>query len=126
MTPEYLEQLADLADPEQLWRRGGLLDRRILPAQQRQQLDTGVALRRYADHLRTVRKALAEQRSVLITPISTNGTRVSITATPPAHASARRQLGPQAAAASTERDCCGTLPGSRHRASCPNSRHRKG
>lgn len=71
MTPEYLEELADIADPEQLWRLPGLkqLD---LPPEKRRQLDAGVALRRHARHVRTLRQLLEEKRSLLITPLGSN------------------------------------------------------
>lgn len=85
MSPEYLYQLAELADPDELWRKGGLLDRMSMPEKERQQLDTGVALRRYASHLEDVRRALAEQKSVLITPLSASGTAHARIETPPEH-----------------------------------------
>jgi hypothetical protein len=84
MTPEYLEQLADLADPAQLWR----LDceqRRALPPEQKAQLDTGVALRRYAYLERDMLRALAERRSWLITPLAPNSSARRLTPTPPEH-----------------------------------------
>jgi hypothetical protein len=50
-SPEYIEELAERADPDQLWRRNPL-DQLEFPPDQRMQLDTAVALRRYAHHLR--------------------------------------------------------------------------
>lgn len=85
MSPEYLRQLADLADPDELWRQGGLVLLQAMPEAQRRQLDTGVALRRYAAHLEQLRKALSEQKSLLITPISPNGTAGGLVETPPNH-----------------------------------------
>lgn len=74
MNPEYLEQLADEADPEHLWVLGGLMQLALSPPKRRQ-LDTGVALRRYASHLRPLRDALSVQRSVLITPLGPGVTK---------------------------------------------------
>lgn len=69
MTPEYLRELADKADPDELWRLSGFaqLD---LPPEKRAQLDTGVALRRYASHLRDLQALHGTGRSLLITPLS--------------------------------------------------------
>ena len=84
MTPEYLEELANLADPDQLWRLGGFaqLD---LPADKRRQLDAGVALRRHASHVRRLNGLLAEQRSLLITPLTPNSSATDAVATPARH-----------------------------------------
>lgn len=71
MTPEYLRELADLADPDQLWRLSGLAQME-LPAHKRQRLDMGVALRRHADHVQQMLEALAERRSLLLIPLSPN------------------------------------------------------
>lgn len=71
MTPEYLEELADLADPDQLWRfrpRSPL----NLPADKRHQLDMGIALRRYAHHLKELALAQQKGKSLLITKLSPN------------------------------------------------------
>ena len=84
MTPEYLEQLADLADPHELWRHSGLDQMKFSP-QQRLQLDTGVALRRYASHIRRLREMLGTGKSLLITPLSPNGTASMLVPTPPEH-----------------------------------------
>ncbi len=84
MTPEYLELLANKADPDQLWRLAGM-DIIELPTDKRQQLDAGVALRRYASHLRSVASALAEKRSWLITPLGNSVTARMMVDTPPEH-----------------------------------------
>lgn len=75
MTPEYLHELADLADPDELWRLSPL-DQINLPPEKRHQLDTGVALRRHADHVRRLRGLLGIGNSLLLTPISKNGTDI--------------------------------------------------
>ena len=85
MSPEYLRKLADLADPDETWRTAGLLGRQQMPEEKRQQYDTGVALRRYAQHIERVNRALEEKRSVLITPLSANGCAVRLTDTPDDH-----------------------------------------
>ncbi len=73
MNADYLEQLANIADPDQLWKLPALqhLD---LPPAKRHQLDTGVALRRHAAHIRQLNALLEQRRSLLITPISSNNT----------------------------------------------------
>ena len=73
MTPEYLEQLADRADPSQLWRMSPL-DQLRLPPEMRHAIDTGVALRRYATHLRDLQTARAQGQCLQIKPIGENGT----------------------------------------------------
>lgn len=81
MTPEYLEGLADAADPEQLWRTAAG-DRRSMPSDKRRRLDTGVALRRYASHVRRLHDLLGTGKSLLITPLSRNGTATKTVPTP--------------------------------------------
>ena len=81
MTPEYLEELADAADPDKLWRRG-CLDRADFTAKQRQQLDTGVALRRHANHVRRLRALQDTGKSLLLTPLSLSGTDIRTVPTP--------------------------------------------
>lgn len=88
MTPEYLMELADLADPDQLWQLSGLMQLDLPPASRRQ-LDTGVALRRYAAHVERLNRLLAEGRSLLITPLSPNGSAADDIDTPPQHARLR-------------------------------------
>lgn len=90
MTPEYLEELADIADPDRLW-RGPIMHRPDLPEYKRRQLDAGVALRRYASHLRRMDECLKEGRSLLLTPLSPNGTAVKSVETPPEHARLHRR-----------------------------------
>lgn len=72
MTPEYLEELADIADPSKLWRMSGLARDCFTPEQKRQ-LDTGVALRRHASHVRRLRELLGTGKSLLMTPLSLSG-----------------------------------------------------
>ena len=69
MTPEYIEELANLADPDELWRTIGL-EQMKLPEDKRRQLDTGVYLRRYASHVRELQRLLGTGKSLLITPTS--------------------------------------------------------
>lgn len=87
MTPEYLEELADLADPHKLWRLT-VLEQMDLSAELRRQLDTGVTLRRYADHIRRLQEAFAADVSLLITPLnaSGSGTATKVVRVPPEHA----------------------------------------
>lgn len=73
MTPEYLHELADLADPDKLWRLGGF-EQMGLPPDLRKQLDTGIALRRHAEHVRRLQELLGKGKSLLLTPLSPNGT----------------------------------------------------
>lgn len=84
MTPAYLLELADFADPEQLWRLPGLkqLD---LPVEKRRQLDAGVALRRHARHIQQLRDLIGTGQSLLITPLSTNGQAIKTVRTPASH-----------------------------------------
>jgi len=85
MTPEYLEELADVADPDKLWRLP-VFDQLALPAERRRQLDMGIALRRHASHVRSLRELLGTGRSMLITPLSPNGTARKTIKTPGDHA----------------------------------------
>lgn len=73
MSPEYLRELADLADPDRLWALSGC-DQQKLSSEQIMQLDTGVALRRYAAHVERLRGLLGTGQSLLITPLSLLGT----------------------------------------------------
>lgn len=84
MTPKYLNELADRADPDQLWRLSGL-EQMELPPAKRKQLDTGVALRRHAMHVEELLALLKVRRSLLITPLSHNGTATKVVDTPPEH-----------------------------------------
>ncbi|MBQ1766119.1 MAG: hypothetical protein IIZ92_24930 [Aquincola sp.] len=71
MTPEYLRELADKVDPDQLWRTP-VLEQASLPEEQRWRLDAGVALRRHAAHVADLRLALDKRESVLLIPLSPN------------------------------------------------------
>lgn len=71
MTPEYLLELANLADPDKLWSLPGL-EQMNLPEDKRKQLDTGVALRRYAMYLQRLETALEKNQSLVVTPHSPN------------------------------------------------------
>lgn len=88
MSPDYLRQLADLADPDELW-KGPILDYLELPEEKRRQLDMGLALRRHASHIETLLDLLEKKRSLLITPLSSNRTAVRSTRTPADHAALR-------------------------------------
>lgn len=91
MNPEYLEELAQRADPNQLWRLSGIDQRDKLTPDQRMQLDTAVALRRYASHLEELRAALLAKKSVLITPLSPNSSARRQIESPPDHAKLYRE-----------------------------------
>ena len=84
MTPQYLNDLADVADPDQLWRLGWEAQR-DLPTDKRRQLDTGVALRRAAMHEQRLLDVLAERKSLLLTPLSTSGLASAVVSTPAKH-----------------------------------------
>lgn len=68
MSPAYLYELADLADPDKLWRLSGI-DQRKLPDEKRRQIDAGVALRRHACYLEELAEALARGQSLCVTPM---------------------------------------------------------
>lgn len=93
MTPEYIDELADIADPERLWQLNWE-DQIALPTEKRQQLDAGVALRRHASHLRQLHRLLNEGKSMLITPLSRNSTATLSVDPPEKH---QRLLGLRAA-----------------------------
>lgn len=84
MTPEYLEHLAKLADPDDLWRLD-LLKQIDLTVWQKERLDTGIALRRHASHMRNLNRALDLGRSLCITPLNSNGTATMTIDPPPGH-----------------------------------------
>lgn len=69
MTPEYIEMLAELADPGQLWKSSPLAD---LSPEHAQIRDVGIALRRYAAHVRRLHGLIGTGYSLLITPMSHN------------------------------------------------------
>lgn len=91
MKPEYLEELAQRADPNNLWRLSGIDQRDRLTPDQRKQLDTAVALRRYASHLEELQGCLNEHRSLLITPLSLNSSARKSVETPPYHVKIRQR-----------------------------------
>lgn len=84
MTPEYLRELADLADPDKLWTLGAF-EQLDLPPEKRRQLDAGIALRRHAAHVNDLLGLLGTGKSLLLTPLSENGTAIMTTRTPAAH-----------------------------------------
>lgn len=84
MTPEYLRELADLVDPDKLWKLP-MFDQLDLPPEKRRQLDAGVALRRHASHVAELLGLLGTDKSLLLTPLSSNGIAVMKTRTPAAH-----------------------------------------
>lgn len=88
MTPEYLEELAQRADPDDLWKLAGI-DQLDLPPEKRKQLDTAVALRRYARHLRDVDNAAKDGKSWLVTRLGPSSTAVRAVKTPPDHQRSR-------------------------------------
>lgn len=84
MTPEYLMILADLADPDKLWQFSGIYPNR-LTAEQKYQVDTGVALRRHAAYVLRLRELIGTGKSLVITPTSPNGRIATTMPTPPDH-----------------------------------------
>lgn len=84
MSPEYLEELADRADPDKLWRLSGI-DQRDLSEEQRHQMLTGVALRRHASYVRALRGALTAGKSLCVTPLGTSGFTQTLVDPPPEH-----------------------------------------
>lgn len=89
MTPDYLEQLADIVDHKKLWKTP-IFKRMELSVKDKRLLDAGVALRRYASDIRRMEEALATQQSVLITPITQNDTAVELCKTPASHEKLRK------------------------------------
>ena len=81
MTPDYLMELADKVDTEQLWRRAGM-DIVNMPPDERWRLDAGVALRRHASHIKLMHELLGTGRSLLLTPLSLNGADIRTMPTP--------------------------------------------
>lgn len=79
MTPEHIEYLADLADPDKLWQRSPF-DK--LTPEQAQQLETGVALRRHAAHVRNLEAICGKGLSLLITPTRPNVVYTRVIPTP--------------------------------------------
>lgn len=89
MTPEYLRELANIADPDKLWRLNPF-DQRDLPKEKRDQVNTGVALRRHAAHIERLNALMKEKKSLLITPLATNVSATKSIETPPDHEKLRR------------------------------------
>lgn len=85
MSPEYLEELAERADPNQLWRLSGIDQRDKLTPDQRMGLDTAVALRRYALHIAELRDVVSKRKSLLITPFTPNSSARKMIETPIDH-----------------------------------------
>lgn len=88
MSPEYLNELADIADPDKLWRFSGL-EQRALPVELKRQLDTGVALRRYASRMKELDLAFLEHRSLLETKLGPSHFARMTVDTPYSHESLR-------------------------------------
>lgn len=84
MTPAYLEELAERADPQRLWQLNPFAQMELKPSL-RMQLDTAVALRRYASHLAELERARKAGMSLCITPLSPNGTAHMAIVAPPKH-----------------------------------------
>ena len=84
LTPEYLYELADIADPDQLWRLNPFAQIE-LPKEKRQQLDAGVALRRHAEHIGRLRELLGTGKSLIVTPLTKNSTAVMTIDAPAGH-----------------------------------------
>lgn len=84
LTPEYLYELADIADPGQLWRLSPF-DQIKIPTEKRQQLDAGVALRRHAEHIERLRALLGTGKSLVVTPLTKNSTAVMTIDAPANH-----------------------------------------
>jgi hypothetical protein len=88
MSPEYIEELAQRADPDDLWRLSGF-DQLVLSPEERKQLDTAVALRRYAHDLRDVERAAEKGMSWIITKLGPSARAVRSIETPPDHRRSR-------------------------------------
>lgn len=84
MSPEYLNELADAADPERLWTLSPFVQME-LPPEKRRQLDAGVALRRYASHVRDMNALLGTGKSLALTPLSALSTARTTIPTPDSH-----------------------------------------
>ncbi|WP_438979610.1 hypothetical protein [Polynucleobacter sp.] len=75
MTPERLEELAAMSDPDKLWQLD-INERKALPPEKKAQLEISIALRRYAVHQQRLSIALKSKQSLLITPMSKNSQAV--------------------------------------------------
>lgn len=81
MTPEYIEQLADWADPDKLWQTYPWQKSDLTP-EQRRQMDAGVALRRHARDVRDLNRLRGTDQSLLVTPLGLIGRRLRYVPTP--------------------------------------------
>lgn len=72
MTPEYLNELADMVDPDQLWQVNPFAQMWLAP-ELRKKLHAGVALRRYAEIVKQLDELLGTGRSLVLTPLSRHG-----------------------------------------------------
>ena len=81
MSPQYLRELADMVDPDQLWRHSWH-HQMSLPPEKRRQLDAGIALRRYAHDQEAFLAALANGKSLRVVPLGTLSRAVHEVATP--------------------------------------------
>jgi hypothetical protein len=72
MSPEYLRELADMVDHEQLWRWAGMDHHKMTPEQKKRK-DAGVALRRHATDLARMVEAFEAGKSVIATPMTAVG-----------------------------------------------------
>lgn len=84
MHPDYLEDLAYVADPDELWRLS-FLEKKNLPPDKLNQLHIGIALRRYANFIRSLNHSGEQGKIVLITAICDNGVFTEFVETPEKH-----------------------------------------
>lgn len=84
VTPEYLRELADIADPDQLWKLP-IFTQLELPPEKRQQLDMGIALRRHAHDVAELNALRGTGRSLLKTPLTIHGVAIKTVVTPKDH-----------------------------------------
>lgn len=89
LTPEYIRELADIADPDELWRIASF-DHLDLTPEKIKQLDTGIALRRYASHVSSLLGAMEHGKSVLVTQVTKNSFAQKIVNTPIDHEKLRK------------------------------------
>ena len=82
MSPQYLEELANIVDPDEYWALS-LEVQRNLPPEKKAKLDAGVALRRYANLERSIRELIPTERSLLITPFTEVTVAYDFMNTPP-------------------------------------------
>ena len=77
MTPLQLRQLADLIDPQELWRLSGL-DRLELSPENKTKLHAAVTIRRYAHHIEDLGRAYEAGMSLLYTPLIESGSSAAV------------------------------------------------